>query len=117
MSIDKKLIFAAENQERVYEAGKGAERDRFWDEFQQNGQRRNYNLAFGGEYWDDERIKKMKYPLNVGQLYAYMMFARSNVVDLADALGDEMLVLSGPQYAFTLCNKLERVGRLECCNY
>ena len=39
MSIAEKLITIAENEERVYESGKKAAYDRFWDVYQQNGNR------------------------------------------------------------------------------
>ena len=35
-----------ESVEKVYEAGKKAEYDAFWDNFQQNGARRNYDKGF-----------------------------------------------------------------------
>lgn len=47
----------------VYEAGKQAEYDKFWDNLQQNGNRRNYWGAFSGAGWNDE-IFKPKYPLD-----------------------------------------------------
>lgn len=46
MSIAEKLTTIAENQEKVYEAGKDAEWNAFWDSFQQNGTRRSYTYAF-----------------------------------------------------------------------
>ena len=41
----------------VYEAGKQAEYDRFWDAFQNNGNRTAYNYAFGGAGWTVETFK------------------------------------------------------------
>ena len=46
MSIAEKLTLAAENVPKVYEAGKQAEHDRFWDDIQQFGERKNYENAF-----------------------------------------------------------------------
>ena len=89
MSIAEKLTAVAENQQRVYDAGftagqaegggggytqeemdkavadaiedgKQAEYDRFWDDFQQNGERRHYWGGFCR--WSDETFKP-KYPL------------------------------------------------------
>jgi hypothetical protein len=56
MSIAEKLQTIAENEQRVYEAGKTkgieegkkSEYDRFWDDYQQNGNRTTYSMAFGG---------------------------------------------------------------------
>lgn len=46
MSIADKLKTVAENAPKVYEAGKQAEYDAFWDNFQNYGNRKNYSYAF-----------------------------------------------------------------------
>lgn len=46
MSIAEKLTTIAENEQKVYEAGKKAEYNEFWDAFQSNGKRTNYYRAF-----------------------------------------------------------------------
>lgn len=71
MSTADKLTTIAENVPKVYEAGKKAEYDAFWDKFQQNGERKNYNNGFSGIYWDANTLKP-KY--NVTPTAAYMMF-------------------------------------------
>lgn len=63
MSIAEKLTTVAENQQRVYDAGKQAEYDRFWDAYQQNGTRGSYSYAFGGVAWTDETLKPKYLPL------------------------------------------------------
>lgn len=73
MSIAEKLTTIAENQQKVYEAGKEegyevgkeegyeagqkSEYDRFWDAFQDNGVRDNYFYAFAGPCWTNENFK------------------------------------------------------------
>lgn len=91
----------------------------FWDEYQNYGNRINYELAFGGQYWNDERLKEMKYPLisKLDYITSYMMFARSQIVDLTSCLKDKKLVLAGPQYAFANCLLLEHIGKLELSNW
>lgn len=42
----------AENVPKVYEAGKKAENKRFWDAFQKNGTRTDYDYAFYGKSWN-----------------------------------------------------------------
>ncbi len=54
MSIAEKLTAIAENQQKVFDAGKQAEYDRFWDEFQDYGNRTNYTYAFAYGGWTDE---------------------------------------------------------------
>ena len=56
MSIAEKLNAVAENEKKVYDAGKQAEYNDFWDVYQQNGKRTNYNQAFGNLGWTNENI-------------------------------------------------------------
>jgi hypothetical protein len=66
-------------------AGIKAEYDRFWDEFQQNGNRTDYRQAFAGYVWK-VGIFKPKHDMHVTN--AYMMFMNSQMeIDLPDALG------------------------------
>jgi hypothetical protein len=46
MSISEKLTQIAENEQRVFDAGKNAEWSAFWDAFQANGTKVNYDNAF-----------------------------------------------------------------------
>lgn len=86
MSIAEKLQTIAENEQKVYEAGKKSEYDEFWDEFQQNGNRVNYNSAFGG-CWNN-KIFKPKY--SIKPTNAYFMFYNSAgaVINLGECAED-----------------------------
>lgn len=64
MSIADKLLTVAQNQQKVYDAGKQAQYGRFWDAYQENGERSNYNSAFRGAGWSDESYNP-KYPINI----------------------------------------------------
>jgi hypothetical protein len=66
MSIADKLQTIAENEQLVYEAGYKAGQqagggqswyDDFWDAYQENGSRANYNFAFGGLGWNEHAFK------------------------------------------------------------
>ncbi len=48
MSIAEKLTTIAENEQKVYDAGKKAEYDAFWDNYQDNGKRTDYANGFTG---------------------------------------------------------------------
>lgn len=61
MSIADKLTTVAENVPKVYEAGKQAEYDAFWDAFQNNGNRTSYAHAFRTGWRDS--IYNPKYPI------------------------------------------------------
>lgn len=66
MSIAEKITRAKADLDEVYAAGKQAEYDAFWDDFQKNGERRNYHYAFFSRWnlgcWSDKTFKP-KYPI------------------------------------------------------
>lgn len=72
MSIAEKLTTVADNQQKVFDAGKKAGYDAFWDVYQQNGNRTDYEMAF--RKWPGDCIKP-KYNIkptgNNGQMFAY----------------------------------------------
>lgn len=72
MSIAEKLNIIAENEQKVYDAGKQAEYDAFWDMFQINGERRNYGYAFLGGTWNEDMFQP-KYDMNI--TVGLLMFA------------------------------------------
>lgn len=61
MNTSEKLTAITENVPKVYEAGKKAEYDTFWDTFQQNGNRKSYRAAFGSCFTTENF--KPKYPI------------------------------------------------------
>lgn len=62
----------------VYEAGKKAEYDAFWDAYQENGNRQMYSYAFSGMGWNAETFKP-KYVIKPGSgNFAYGLFALFN---------------------------------------
>ena len=62
MSISEKLTQIAENEQKVYNAGKQAQYDEFWDTLQKKGTLTDYRYAFAGAYWTPELFKP-KYPI------------------------------------------------------
>lgn len=65
MSIADKLTTVAENVPKVFEAGKQAEYDRFWDILQNKGEPANYYYKFSYTGWNEENYNP-KYPLVCG---------------------------------------------------
>lgn len=71
----------------VYNAGKQAEQDRFWDEFQNYGERTGYSYAFYSTGFDD-LIYNPKYPIiltgktSAGNMYAYNTIITDTKVDI-----------------------------------
>lgn len=83
MSIAEKLKTVAENEQRVFDAGKRAEYDRFWDDYQQNGNRTDYTNGFGG-CWSAETFKP-KYSMRPTTAYMMLRYMRAKV-DLVEHL-------------------------------
>ena len=61
--------------ESVYNAGQKAEYDRFWDNYQQNGNRTNYADAFFNLGWNDETYQPKYNIVIVGNGYACMSYS------------------------------------------
>lgn len=79
MSIAEKLTTIAENEQKVYDAGKQAEYDRTWDAIQQNGNRDNYTFGFAGYLWN-KNVFFPKYDITVvygNSMFYYSEFAGS----------------------------------------
>lgn len=61
-----------EGETNGIEQGRLAEYDRFWDTYQNNGNRTNYGYAFAGRGWND-KIFKPKYPIYISNYCFYTM--------------------------------------------
>jgi hypothetical protein len=85
-SIAEKLVKIAENEPKVYEAGRKKEYDAFWDVCQNNGKRDDYQYAFANIGWNDETFKP-KYDMILKAGYGGTnMFNMSYITDLSSAL-------------------------------
>jgi hypothetical protein len=79
MSIAEKLVTIAENQEKVFDAGKQAEYDRFWDELQNYGKSKGYPNAFSYTMWNDKTYNP-KYTFKVSGCNN-MFMSNTNITD------------------------------------
>lgn len=62
------------------EAGKQAEYDRFWDDYQSNGDVISYQGAFSGKRWNDTTYNP-KYPIRCNSGYgAYQLFFQNSII-------------------------------------
>ena len=89
MSISEKLQIIADNTQKVYDAGKQAEYDAFWDTFQNNGARTSYSYTFTS--WRNDCYKP-KYPITVRgsavQMFYYTQIKDTLVdIDLTNCTG------------------------------
>lgn len=96
MTISEKLTQVAENQQKIYDAGKQSEYDAFWDEFQsaKNGISAKYSgsYMFANAGWNDNTFKpkySMMYLNNAGS-----MFQTCGVTDLSAALERQGVVFN-----------------------
>jgi hypothetical protein len=80
MSIAEKLQTIAENEQRVYEAGKKSEYDRFWETHLEKNSIGEFEFA--GLGWDDETFNPPRGTV-IQPTNARYMFARSAITDLA----------------------------------
>lgn len=71
----------------AYAEGQQAEHDRFWDTYQINGTRSNYNYAFRGKSWSDVNFYP-KYNINLVGAGAQYMFQGAFITDLKQRLVD-----------------------------
>lgn len=122
MAISEKLTAIAENQQKVYDAGyakgkadggdtetayqegydagKQSEYDRFWNGYQENGERGGYLYAFAGRGWTDETFKP-KWDLRP-VASANFMFRDSYITDMVSNLE-----VCGVALDFSSCQALE----------
>lgn len=139
--IATKLTAIAENQQRVYNAGYGkgdgdgrtagynygwndglqqgvvdgkqAEYDRFWDAYQQNGKKTDYDNCFGGTGWAEATFNP-KYDIHHINGNSYMMFRKCGITNLEEAIkasGKSVTIDSYRlQYTFQYSQTLQVIG-------
>ncbi len=78
MSIAQKLTTIAENEQKVYEAGRQAEYNELWDNIQTNGTKTDYTNMFAGKAWTTNTFKP-KHPIKPKR--AQNMFGDSGKID------------------------------------
>ena len=108
MNIAEKLTVIAENEQKVYEAGKQAECNEFWDNFQNYGNRTEYKHAFRTSCWNDD-IYNPKYPLTISE--SVSMYETALVTDTkVDIIATDL------NNTFYYANKLETIRNLILLN-
>lgn len=86
--------------DEVYEAGKDAEWNKFWDDFQDNGNRRKYGYAFYGKEWNDKTFKP-KYDIIIegtDSHSGYSVFGMAGITDLAEICRKQDIIIDGTNY-------------------
>lgn len=83
------------------EEGKQAEYDKFWDSFQENGNKTNYLYAFSGTGWTDTTFKP-KY--NMKPTNAQYMFSENSIIHLYEILTEQNVEID-----FSQCTNFNRM--------
>lgn len=111
MSIADKLQTIAENEQKVFDGGKQAEQDRFWEEFQEGGKDYiAYSNAFAYRGWTDD-IFNPKYPFLVGggnNMFAY----NTALTDTKQPIDISNINHSQCFYLFQRATKLKTIRKL-----
>lgn len=115
MDIAEKLLKAAENTGKVFDAGKKREYDTFWDSYQNKGKKKTYMLAFAGDGWTNVNFRP-KYDINV--TYGYMTFRNSavtaDIIELCKELGITIDFAGCTDFTQTFFNsKFKRIGEID----
>lgn len=83
MTTSEKLVKVAENRERIYEKGKQAEHEEWWDKYLSHP---DWIYRFSGRAWSDETFRPTK-DLNV-KGFAPNLFAACSITDLVGILDE-----------------------------
>lgn len=103
-TVKDEAIKLRKNIDAVYEAGKTAEWNGFWDDFQQNGNKTNYRYAFFS--WADD-IYRPKYPIIISS-QANDVFYYSNIIDTRV----DISTTTGLSRFFSQCDNLVTIRKL-----
>lgn len=114
MSISDKLTTIAENEQKVYEAGRTKEWSDFWDDFQQKGNRVNYSYAFWQSGWSDVSFRPKH---DIKTTNGEFMFSQSTITDMKGILEEcnvklDTSMTARMQNAFNNCIKLKRLPEI-----
>jgi hypothetical protein len=117
MSIAEKLTQIAENEQKVYDAGKTKEWNDFWDSYQQNGKRTKYYSTFGNDGWTDITFKP-KYDIRSGASPCFDVFRYAQITDLEAILKKQKVKLDTSKATnlqrFIQFSTITRVGTIDC---
>ena len=83
MDIAEKTLILKKDFDEVYEAGKKAEYERFWNACLENGTRTKYDYAFSGGSWNDATYNP---PYDMKATSCINMFRESKITNVKKAL-------------------------------
>ena len=106
MNWSEKLTTIKDNVPKVFEAGRQAEYDRFWDRYQLNGTRSIYDNFFRADGWNEETYNP-KYEIRAKSISA--LFQGANITDtkvpiIYEGTYNTSNVFYGCRKLVTICN-------------
>ena len=107
MNIAEKTLQLKQDFDEVFEAGKKAEQDTFWDTFQKNDTRQDYQNGFYG--WSNFKTIDTKYPVRTNTLYSTFTYCRELEVLPIVLLSNTATGFATCYCAFNDCRKLKSV--------
>lgn len=110
MSIADGVTQLKQDFDDVYEAGKQAEYDAFWDAYQENGNRTDYRYGFSGTGWT-EATYNPKYPIVTASFTATSMYQYALVTKVKNV--DFSNVLNYFTSIFNSCTKLKTIENIK----
>lgn len=123
MSISEKLTTIAENEQKVFDAGRKSEHDMFWNNFQNYGKRRSYTYAFVGQWenpcWTDDNFRP-KYDIKATTLsYAFQFCGITDLAKILDECGVKLTfpnsgVANAALYYAFQASKITHIPELNC---
>ena len=105
MDIAERTLQLKTDFDNVYEAGKKSQYDAFWDVYQENGNRIDYQYAFAYKGWKKDAFKP-RYdirPTGSGGAYMFSNGGTSSNYDLAKALEEQSVVLDLSKLTSSTC--------------
>lgn len=120
MSIAEKLTTIAENEQKVYDAGKKLQYDKFWDNF--NNCAENWDYRYAGLGWCKMNFRPTKDIVVSGRTFARHGWNRNELYDLAEhlnSLGVKITKMTSARESFMYCTTFSRLPELDAsrCTY
>ena len=108
MSIAEQIARAKTDYDEVYAAGEKTEYDKFWDNFQENGNRVQYPYSFYYPFWNDKNYNP-KYPIVIDASgNTQSTFSYSEITDTKV----DITIKSQVQQTFYRCYELVTIKKL-----
>lgn len=107
MSIAEKLQTIAENELKVYEAGRRAEYNAFWDGLQHNGST-DVDCRYMFFYWEDSYYNP-KYPVRSSRVYMNNVYNNALITDTK--VDVDVSLSENAQNIFQNASKLKRIRK------